>query len=62
MEDLVIIVADERELETVLGRIDGNRARASRTVKAVNGLALHTREVNRVVERAYDSMVPIRKF
>lgn len=53
-----MVVLDERELEAVLGWVEGNGLRPRRPVEAVDDFALNACKVNRIVERADDAVVP----
>lgn len=57
VEDLVVIPADEGELEAVLGRVNRDRLRACVAVQAVNDLALDAGEVDGLVESLDDPVV-----
>ena len=52
-----MVIAQKGELEAILGGVDGNGAWTSGTVEAVHSLALDTSEVDRVIERADNTMV-----
>ena len=57
MKHFFVTVTKEREFETVLCRIERDRARAGGTIEAVHGLALDARKIDGVVESAYDTMI-----
>lgn len=57
MEHFFVVVAQESKLEAILRRVNGDRSRTCRTVEAVNGAALDSSEINRVVERANDTSI-----
>lgn len=60
LEHLVIIFADEGQLEAIFRRIDGDSFWPSRTVEAVNNLALHASEVHGLIKSFDDSVVAER--
>lgn len=61
LQDLVVVVAHERKLEAVLGRIDRDGARARVAVEAVDRLAFDARKVHGLVERTNDAVVAVRQ-
>ena len=50
VQHLLVVVPQERQFESILGRIDSDGARACRAVEAVDCSSLHASEVDRVVE------------
>ena len=61
LEDLVVILADQGQLKAVLCRVDGDSARFSRSVKAVDDLALDAGEVDRLFERFDDTVITVSR-
>ena len=61
LQYLVVVLPDESQLEAVLCGINGDGAGASRSVEAVDGLALDTGEVNWLFESFDDAVVAIGK-
>jgi hypothetical protein len=59
MKHLFLIVTKEREFETVLCRIERDRARAGRAIEAVYRFALDACKIDGVVESAYDTMIAV---
>ena len=59
LQDFLIVLFDQRKLELVLCRIDGNTTRAGSTIKTVDALSLDAGEVDRLLERANDAIVPM---
>ena len=59
VQHLLVVVLEERELEAVLSRVEGDGARAGGAVEAVGGLALDAGEVDGDVEGADDAVVAI---
>jgi hypothetical protein len=57
VQHLFMVIPEQSQLETVLSRVEGDGFRAGGTVEAVDGLALDTGEVDRVVEGADNAMV-----
>lgn len=57
LEDLIVVFAGERELEAVLGRVDGDGPRGSGSVEAVHDLALDAGEVDGLLEGLDDTVV-----
>ena len=60
-EHFVVALVYKRQLEAVLGRVNGNRARAALAVKAVDRRATHARQVHGLLERLDDASVALRK-
>jgi hypothetical protein len=61
VQHFLVIVAKQSKLESVLSGVEGNGARASGSVKAVDGFAFDSCKINGVVERADDAMVAVYK-
>lgn len=59
MQYLIIVVADEGQLETIFSRIDRNCSRACTPVQTVDGFTLHPREVDWLVECPNDAIISI---
>lgn len=59
LQDLVVVLPDQSELESVLGRIDGDGTRLGGAVETVDDLALDASEVDRLVEGFNDAIVTI---
>lgn len=57
VQHFVVVVADERELEAVLGRIDRDCLRLRRAIEAMDRLALDTRQVDRLIKSLYNAIV-----
>lgn len=57
MQHFLVVVPDESKLEPVLRRVDGDGPWASRTIKAVYGLALDAGEVDGIVKGANHTVV-----
>jgi hypothetical protein len=60
MKHLLIIIAQKRKLETILGRIERDCPGTSGTVEAVNCLAFDAREVDRIIQGADDTVVTVQ--
>ena len=60
VQDLVVVVPDERVLEAVFGRVDGDGAGAGGAVEAVHGFAFDAGEVDGVVEGADYAVVAVQ--
>ena len=59
IQDFVIIVTDERKLESIFCGVNGDGTRPSRAVQTVHNLALDASKVNWVVKGADDPVVAI---
>jgi len=59
IQDFVIIITDERELESIFCRIDSDGTRPSRAVQTVHDLALDSSQVDWVVKGANDPVVAV---
>ena len=57
LQDLVIVFADESELEAILGGVDGDSPWLSGAVEAVNNLALDSSEIHGLIKRLDDAVV-----
>ncbi len=57
LENLVVVLANESELEAVLRRVDGDGSRLGRSVEAVNCGSLHSREVDGLLKGLDDTIV-----
>lgn len=57
MEDLVVIVTQQRKFEPVFSRVERDSARACRSVQAMGGLTLDTGKIDGVIECADHAMV-----
>jgi hypothetical protein len=57
LKDFVVILADEGQLETILGRVDRDGAGLGTAVEAVNDVALDPSQVDGLFERLDDSIV-----
>ncbi|KAI7242135.1 Coatomer, alpha subunit [Hortaea werneckii] len=61
VKHLVIVALDERQLEAVLGRVDGEELGLGGAVETVDCSALDTHEVDGVFESADDAIVAVHK-
>ena len=59
IQDFVIIVTDERKLESIFCGINSDGARPSRAVQTVDDLALDSSQVDWVVKGANDPVVAV---
>jgi hypothetical protein len=59
VQHLIVVVPHESELEAIFGRVESDRLRPCGTVEAVNYLALDSSQIDRVIERAYDTVIPV---
>lgn len=59
LEYLIVVLANERELESVLGWVDSNSARLGGSVETVHDLTLDASEVNGLVERLDDTIITV---
>ena len=59
IQDFVIIVTDERKLESIFCGVDGDGTRPSGAVQTVHNLALDASKVDWVVKGANDPVVAI---
>lgn len=59
VQHLLVVVAKQRELEAVLGGIDGDSSRTGRAIEAVNCLSLDAGKVYGVVEGADHTMISV---
>ena len=59
LQDLVVILAHEGELESVLGRVNRDRPGLGGTVEAVDNLSLDSGEVDGLLERLDDTVVAL---
>ncbi len=59
IQDLVIIVTDERKLESIFCGVNSNGTRSSRAVQTVHDLAPDSSQVDWVVKGANDTVVAI---
>lgn len=57
MEDLVVVLAHQSELESVLGGVDRYRARLGVAIQTVHDLAFDASEVDGLLERLDDSVI-----
>jgi hypothetical protein len=57
LQHLVVVLADERQLESILCRINRDGLRLGRAVEAVHDLALDASKVDRLIERLDDPIV-----
>lgn len=57
LQNLVIVLSDQSELESVLGRVDSDRLWLGRSIKAVNDLTLDSGKVDRLFECLDDTIV-----
>lgn len=57
LQDLVVVLANEGELESVLGRVNGDGAGLGTSVKTVDNVALDPRKVDGLLERLDDTVV-----
>jgi hypothetical protein len=61
VQDFLIVVADQSQLEAVLGWIDDDSARLGIAVKAVDGLALDPSQIDGLLQRLDDAVVTLRQ-
>lgn len=59
VQDLVVILPQERQFEAILSGIDGDSSRLGVAIQTVHHLALDAREVDRLFQRLDDAIVPI---
>lgn len=59
IQDFIIIVTDERKLESIFCWINGDGTRPSRAVQTVHDLALDSSQVHWVVKGANDPVVAV---
>jgi len=59
IQDFVIIVTDERKLESIFSGINSYGTRPSRAVQTVHDLALNSSQVDWVVKGANDPVVAV---
>lgn len=59
VQHLLMIVAQKCKLETIFGRVNGNRTWSCGTVEAMYGLAFDASQVNWVVERTNDTVIAV---
>lgn len=59
LEDLIVILPDESQLESVLGRIDSDGSGLGTSVKAVNDITLDSGEVNGLLEGLDNTVITI---
>jgi len=59
LQDLLVVVLDQRELEPVFRWVNGNGSRPRRPIETVDRLALDAREIYRLVERTDDAIVAV---
>lgn len=57
IQHLLVVVFEECKLETILSRVERDSTRAGRAIKTMDGLALDTGEIDRIVQSANDSMI-----
>lgn len=57
LQNLVVVFADESQLETVLGWVDSDGPRFGRSVEAVNGCSLYSREIDGLFKGLDDAVV-----
>jgi hypothetical protein len=50
LEDFIVILPDEGQLESILGRIDSDGSRFGTSVKAVNDITLDSGQVDRLLK------------
>jgi hypothetical protein len=59
IQDFVIIVTDERKLESIFCGVNGDSTRPGGTVQAVHSLALDTSQIHRVVKSANNPVITV---
>ena len=59
LEDFVIVLSDESQLESVLGRIDSDGSRFGTSVKAVNDITLDSGQVDGLLEGLDNTVITI---
>lgn len=59
MQYFIIVVADESELEPILGWVNRNCPRAGAAIQTVDGFSLHSSEIDWLVECSNDAVISI---
>jgi hypothetical protein len=59
LEDFIVILPDEGQFESVLGRINGDGSRFGRSVKAVNDITLDSSQVDGLLEGLDNTVITI---
>jgi len=59
LEDFVIVLSDESQLESVLGRIDSDGSRFGTSVKAVNDITLDSGQVDGLFESLDNTVITV---
>ena len=56
-----MVVFEQRQLETVFCRIEGDGPWTSRAIETIYGFAFHTGQINRVIKSTDDAMISVVK-
>lgn len=59
IQDFIIVVTDERKLESIFCRINSDGTRPSRAVQTMHDLALDSSQVDWVVKSANDPVIAV---
>ena len=62
MQYFVVVLSHQRQLESVLGRIDRDRSRLGISVEAMNDLSFDSCEVDWLIEGLDDSVVTVATY
>jgi len=57
MQHLLVVTPEQCEFEAILRWIEGDRAWACRTIKAMDGLTPDSSQINGIVKGAYNTVI-----